>query len=147
MTKYEQNIAHVAMVREYMMKSVANLQDRLLHHDDSKFEEPERSAFEGLNEAIAGIPFGSEEYRVAIKAHLGGALTHHYENNRHHPNFYENGVEGMSLFDLIEFLCDIRAACDEKRKAVIDLEANQKFHNISESITQILRNTIREMNW
>lgn len=147
MTKFEKNLAHIAMVREYMMKSVSNLQYRLLHHDDSKLVEPERSAYEGLNEALEGIPFGTNWYRQKIKDHLGEALTHHYEHNSHHPDHWDDGVEGMSLFDLIEFLCDIRAACDEKGKHEIDLETNAKFHNMHDSVAKILKNTIREMNW
>lgn len=147
MTKFEKNILHVAMVREYLTGSIQNLQHRLLHHDDSKFEEPERSAYEGLDEAIEGVVFGSDEYRQIIRDFLGDALQHHYEHNSHHPNYFEDGVQGMSLFDLIEFLCDIRASCDEKGKQHIDLETSKRFHNMSDSIYQILQNTIKEMNW
>lgn len=147
MTKYEKSMLHIAMVRSYLMQSVQNLQQRLLHHDDSKLVEPERSAYEGLDEAIAGIPFGSDEYRRAIKTHLGAALRHHYDHNSHHPEHYALGVLGMSLFDLLEMLCDLRAACDEKDKPVIDLEVNKRIHNMSDDVYQILLNTIREMEW
>lgn len=147
MTKYEKSMLHIAMVRNYLMQSVQNLQQRLLHHDDSKLVEPERSAYEGLDEAIEGIPFGSDEYRRTIKAHLGSALKHHYEHNSHHPEHYPNGIAGMTLFDLIEMLCDLRAACDEKGKLAIDLEVNKRIHNISDDVYQILTNTIQEMGW
>lgn len=147
MTKYEKSMLHIAMVRNYLMQSVQNLQQRLLHHDDSKLVEPERSAYEGLDEAIEGIPFGSDEYRRTIKAHLGSALKHHYEHNSHHPEHYPNGIAGMTLFDLIEMLCDLRAACDEKGKPVIDLEVNKRIHNIGDDVYRILTNTIQEMGW
>jgi hypothetical protein len=100
-TKFEKSLAHIGMVRFYMTQSIQNLQHRLLHHDDSKLVEPERSAYEGLDEAIAGIPFGSEEYRQAVRNHLGPALQHHYAHNSHN---YSNGVNFMSLFDMIEML-------------------------------------------
>lgn len=147
MTKFEKSTLHIAMVRGYLMQGIQNLQQRLLHHDDSKLVEPERSAYEGLDEAIEGIPFGSDEYRRVIKAHLGSALKHHYEYNSHHPEHYENGVLAMTLFDLIEMLCDLRAACDEKNKPAIDLDVNKRIHNMSDDVYGILMNTIREMGW
>lgn len=146
-TKYEKSIAHIGMVRFYLTQAIANLQHRLLHHDDSKLVEPERSAYEGLDEAIAGIEFGTEEYRRAIRQHLGPALQHHYAHNSHYPDHYENGVNGMTLFDLIEMLCDLRAACDEKDKPAIDLDANRRMHQMSDEVYGILQNTIREMGW
>lgn len=146
-TKYEKSLAHIGMVRFYLTQSIANLQHRLLHHDDSKLVEPERSAYEGLDEAIVGIPFGTDEYRQAIRSHLGPALQHHYAHNRHHPDHYPNGVNGMTLFDLMEMLCDLRAACDEKDKQWIDLEANRQMHKMSDDVYGILANTIKEMGW
>jgi hypothetical protein len=34
---------------------------------------------------------------------MGDGLKHHYAHNRHHPEFFgEDGVDGMSLVDVIE---------------------------------------------
>lgn len=147
MTKYEKSVAHIANVRHYMMLSIENLQERLLCHDDSKLVDPERSAYEGLDEKLAGIEFGSIQYQLAIRGHLGDALAHHYDNNSHHPEHYPDGITDMSLFDLLEMLCDLRAVCDEKGKLVIDLETNRRIHGIGDDIYKILMNTIREMTW
>ena len=148
MTKYEKSVKHIATVRGYMMQAVGNLQDRLLHHDDSKLVEPERSAYEGLDEALRGIAFGSDEYSQIIKTHLGPALQHHYDHNDHHiEHHYGEGIKGMSLFSLLEMLADLRAVCDEKGKPVIDLEVNQKIHGFGDELFQILLNTIDELGW
>lgn len=147
MTKYEKSISHIALVQFYLTMVMRNLQDRLLAHDKSKLIEPERSAYEGLDEALVNIPFGSEEYRQVVKAHLGPALKHHYENNPHHPEHYDKGVAGMSLFDLIEMLTDLRAVCDEKGKWKIDLDINRRNNNMSDEVYRILLNTIEEMGW
>jgi hypothetical protein len=43
------------------------------------------------------------------------AIQHHYKANSHHPEFYDNGVEGMSLFDVLEMLLDWKAATERRR--------------------------------
>jgi hypothetical protein len=45
---------------------------------------------------------------------MGEALKHHYANNRHHPEHFENGINGMNLLDVIEMVCDWKAAADLK---------------------------------
>jgi hypothetical protein len=44
---------------------------------------------------------------------MGDGLKHHYSHNRHHPEFFgEDGVDGMTLVDLIEMLADWKAATE-----------------------------------
>jgi hypothetical protein len=44
---------------------------------------------------------------------MGDGLKHHYAHNRHHPEFFgEDGVDGMSLVDVIEMLADWKAATE-----------------------------------
>ena len=38
------------------------------------------------------------------------AIDHHYANNRHHPEHWPNGINDMTLMDLIEMLADWKAA-------------------------------------
>lgn len=146
-SKYEKSVEHIRQVQFYLVGCIQNLQHRLLLHDDSKLHEPERSAYEGLDEAVASVPFGSDEYQQVVKEHLGDALAHHYQHNPHHPSHYPNGVQGMSLFDLLEMLADLRAVCDDKGKAIIDLDVNKRNDQMSDEVYQILLNTIKEMGW
>ena len=147
MTKYECSIAHIAAVRTYMMQAVRNLQTRLLRHDGSKLVEPERSAYEGLDERLEGIEYGTEEYKRVIKEHLGAALAHHYAHNSHHPEHYPTGIAGMSLLDLLEMLADLRTVCDDKGKEMIDLDVTKRIHNMSDEVYGILLNTVKELDW
>lgn len=147
MTKFERNVWHVACVRKRMTACIENLQHRLLEHDASKLVEPERSAYEGLNEALEGLEYGTDAYRQALRGHLGSALQHHYQHNSRHPEHYPNGIVGMSLFDLLEMLCDIRAVCDENGKVTIDLHVNKRIQNMSEDVYAILCNTLKELAW
>lgn len=146
-TKYEKSVNHILLVQQYMLMVVINLQRRMLAHDASKLQEPERSAYDGLDEKLSGVAFGSSEYRAIVKNHLGDALRHHYAHNDHHIEHWGDGVKGMSLLSMLEMLADLRAVCDEKGKPVIDLDVNQKIHGFSDELFQILSNTIDELGW
>jgi hypothetical protein len=37
---------------------------------------------------------------------LKPVLEHHYANNRHHPEHYKNGLNGVNLIDVIETFGD-----------------------------------------
>jgi hypothetical protein len=69
-------------------------------HDASKFDQLE---FENLWE-------GSKCFEIAI-------LNHHCHNS-HHPEFYRNGIHGMSELDLAEMVCDCTARAQEFGKDV-----------------------------
>lgn len=43
---------------------------------------------------------GCDEYRACLRE-MKPALEHHYASNSHHPEHYSNGIQGMSLFDLL----------------------------------------------
>jgi Family of unknown function (DUF5662) len=45
---------------------------------------------------------------------MGEGLKHHYEANRHHPGHFDDGVNGMTLVDVIEMLADWKAATERR---------------------------------
>ena len=100
---------HIERVRNLLNVCVVDLLRRGELHDQSKLEAPEVAAFTEYTPKLAECTYGSEEYKsylVAIKP----ALDHHYANNSHHPEHWKNGVEDMSLLDVVEMLCDWKAA-------------------------------------
>lgn len=143
-------LAHVARVQDLLEVCSSKLMGRALVHDASKLEEPEKSAFDRLKAlSLSGMAYGSEEYRACLCAEKP-AIEHHYKANSHHPEYYENGVDGMSLFDVLEMLMDWKAAT-ERMKDGGDIHASL-VHNIerfklSPQLASILGNTIREMGW
>lgn len=142
MPKYEKNINHIRLVQNLMHRCVITLMRRQIAHDASKLEEPEKSAYDGLDQKLTRVEYGTFEYRQIVKEHLGPALRHHYENNDHHPEFHgEAGVSGMTLFSLLEMLCDVKAVCTEKGKAT-DLEVTLDIHKVDGQLRQVLLNTM-----
>jgi len=77
------------------------------------------------------------------------ALKHHYENNSHHPEHYPNGINGMSLLDLIEMLADWKAAGMRHADGDMQksLEINKKRFGMSDQLAEIFQNTIKELGW
>lgn len=57
------------------------------------------------------------------------------------------GVEGMTLIDLIEMLCDWKAASERHKDGDImrSIEINAKRFSISDQLKTILQNTVREI--
>ena len=145
---------HIERVRHFLSLAVVNLTLRGIEHDESKLVEPELSAFDIATPKLASLEYGSEEYRQSLRD-LGPALEHHFEQNDHHPEHYEDGVEGMSLMALIEMLCDWRAASERVKQRTDDPEKvstfeaglafNQERFGYSDELAAILLNTAREL--
>lgn len=143
-------LLHIGRVRQLLDEAAQKLYDRALVHDESKLVEPEKSAFDRLKAlSLSGMAYGSEEYRACLRAEKP-AIQHHYKANSHHPEFYENGIDGMSLLDVIEMLLDWKAAT-ERMKDGGDIRAslvhNRDRFKISPQLESILANTIKEMGW
>ena len=143
-------LAHIYRVQTLIQTAINNLSVRAVMHDLSKLEEPEKSAFDRLKAlSLSGMAYGSEEYRACLRAEKP-AIQHHYAANSHHPEHYENGVDGMSLLDLLEMLLDWKAAT-ERMKDGGDIRAslthNVERFKLSPQLTAILGNTIKEMGW
>ena len=110
---FEDTGKHIETVRYYMEMAMHILRGRGLAHDRSKFEEPEKTGFDLLTPEFREMEYGGPEWREVTQHPLVKlAIKHHHENNSHHPQYYTNGIMGMSLFDMIEMLCDWKAATD-----------------------------------
>lgn len=140
--------SHIGIVQSELARACNNIEDRALSHDQSKLVDPEKAAFDVLTPRLKGLTYGSEEYRASLRE-MKPALEHHYAHNSHHPEHYQNGIDGMSALDLIEMLCDWYAA--GKRHADGDfgksLNINRKRFGISEQLFSILVNTSKELGY
>ena len=136
---------HVRAVGRNVHLFVMDLMHRAEHHDDSKFEEPELSGFAAAQHKLAACEYGSEEYKANL-AELKPILDHHYSRNRHHTEHFPAGVNDMTLSDLIEMLCDWKAATERNKAGNIrkSLEINAEKYGFSPQLKRIFENTVRE---
>lgn len=135
-------IEHINQVRRCLSRIIVELEERGRVHDKSKLESPEIEIFTEYTPKLAGSTYGSDEYKENLKG-MQKALDHHYANNSHHPEHYENGIRGMDLLDVIEMFCDWKAATlrhddGDIRKSI---EINQKRFNYSDDLKQIFMNS------
>lgn len=106
---------HINKVGRYIELVIQKLSKRADEHDASKLVSPEVEAFDKATPLLQQLEYGTPEYKQSLKD-LGPALEHHYANNTHHPEHFENGIRGMTLLDLTEMLCDWKAASERMRK-------------------------------
>ena len=112
-------------------------------HDNSKLEEPEKSIFDEYTPKLKNTVYGSDEYKGYLKS-MGEGLQRHYECNNHHPECWKNGIQSMSLLELIEMLVDWLAATRRMANGDIrkSIEQNQERFGYGDELKQILLNTV-----
>ena len=139
---------HIQNVQEAMADMRNALRLRALRHDASKLVEPEKALYDILTPRLKGLTYGSDEYKANL-AELKPALDHHYANNSHHPEHYPDGIAGMDLLDLVEMMCDWRAAGMRHANGDMgrSLEINRDRFKIDPQLYAILCNTARRMGW
>ena len=147
MTKYEtmcETYKHKQVVNQLIGDMIKELIFRGVNHDNSKIGEFEVDIFTEYTPKLANSTFGSDEYKQFLKE-MKPALDHHYSENKHHPEHFENGILGMDLIDLLEMICEWKAATLRHNNGDImkSVEINQKRFGYSDELKQIFINTIK----
>jgi len=139
---------HIETVRNYLNSIIGTLIYRQEHHDQTKLESPEVEIFEVYTPKLRDCTYGSDEYRQYMKE-MKVAIDHHNSNNMHHPEYYDDGIHGMNLIDLIEMLCDWKAASLRHNDGDLmkSIEINQKRFGYSDELKGILINTAEYLNY
>jgi len=151
MSKYDSSIdtlKHIKRVSQLLSEASIELINRANIHDNSKLKSPEKELFDKYTPKLKNCTYGSDEYKSFLVG-LKVALDHHYANNSHHPEHYDNGISGMNLFDLIEMFFDWRAACERTKNGCIyeSIRINKERFKISDQVTKILENTAQKMGY
>ena len=135
-------LLHIKRVAELLTGASIELIKRANKHDNSKLLPPEKELFDEYTPKLKDCPYGSDEYKQFLKE-LGVALHHHYQENSHHPEHYDNGVNDFDLFDLIEMFFDWKAASERHNDGDIykSIEINKERFGLSDQICKIFKNT------
>ena len=136
---------HIHKVQGYVLDAAQRLMVRALEHDRSKLWPPEDLRFAEVSKALKGVDYGSGEYKDLL-AELKPALDHHYAHNRHHPEHHDS-VDEMTLIDLLEMICDWKAASERHDSGDIlkSIEINTERFGLSEQLACILTRTAHEL--
>lgn len=137
----EETRKHINNVREYIFYFTDILRDRAMDHDKSKLNHPEVKIFTEYTSKLAEVTYGSDKYKEFLRE-MKPALDHHYAKNRHHIEHYKNGIEDMTLIDIIEMFCDWKAATLRHNDGNLlkSIDINEKRFKINPQLSQIFRN-------
>jgi hypothetical protein len=141
-------LRHSLRVGELMVQVIGELAERSVRHDRSKTEPPELATFNTYTPMLRTSTYGSPEYRSHLAAMADG-LAHHYAHNRHHPEHFGNGINGMTLVDVIEMLADWAAATERHADGSLarSLAIQRRRFGISDQLAEILTNTAHHFGW
>jgi len=141
-------LEHIKNVQIIMHDVIKALMNRADLHDASKLESPEKEYFDEWTPKLSGVTYGTDEYREMLRQ-MKPAINHHQGNNRHHPEFFPDGIAGMDIVDLVEMICDWKAATMRHNDGDIlrSLEINSGRFNMAPEIIRLFKNTIYNMEW
>jgi hypothetical protein len=100
---------HKAWVMWFILKACWALIKRGIKHDLSKYSRHEAPYFASLLKELKYTTYGTPEYKEML-GRIRPAIEHHQNNNSHHPEYYIGLVSAMSPLDLVEMICDWKAA-------------------------------------
>lgn len=138
---------HIENVRKYLRIMTDKMTQRGVDHDASKMVSPEVELFAQYTNNLSTMKYDSDEYRQSLEA-LKPALEHHYATNRHHPEHFNNGIEDMTLVDIMEMFCDWKASTLRMNDGNLlkSIESNAERFNIDGQLKQIFINTARYLD-
>lgn len=102
-------LRHQGFVRKYLRKLASALENRATIHDLSKFSQDEFGGFVDIQRIARTTKYNSEQYRESIDT---DPVKLHFSRNPHHPEHYSNGIDDMSLLDIIEMVIDWQSAAE-----------------------------------
>ena len=138
-----ETLKHIEQVAELLCEVAERIFERVGGHDASKLESPEKEIFDIYTPKLKDTIYGSDEYKQYLKE-MDVALNHHYSENRHHPEHFENGIKDMNLIDIIEMFCDWKAATMRHADGDIlkSIEINQKRFGYPNELKAIFLNSV-----
>jgi hypothetical protein len=141
---WKDTLEHIQNVQLKIHVVVQDLLNRAIIHDASKLQPPEKEVYDKYTPELAVLEYGTDAYRETLRKMKVG-IDHHYSVSRHHPEFFADGINGMNLLDLIELMCDWKAAGERHKLHPGDIfksiEINAERFHMDDQLKQILLNT------
>lgn len=144
----KETMKHIDRVKELISSFCDEMVKRADLHDKSKLEEIEKPYFDKYTPLLFKSKYGTPEYMKMLDE-INFALVHHYETNSHHPQHYKNGIDDMTLFDIIEMFFDWKASSERHEDGDIyfSIKSNKDRFKMSEQLTNIFNNTAKNLKW
>jgi hypothetical protein len=143
MTIEKVTYAHILEVGRLMSVLTAEMSARALTHDKSKMLVEDARIYARMAKEMSGLPYGTPAYKAVFEKYRLFIRNHHI-SNRHHPEYFSDGIRGMNLVDLSEMLCDWIASRSKNRGGSIlrSIDVGQKRFGFSDELRAVLLNTV-----
>ena len=134
---------HISHVRTYLFKVMSEIMMRSANHDNSMMDPEEKRYLDEFIPVLSQNEPGSPEHKAALDQMLSGR-DHHFQKNNHHLEHY-GSLSGMDLLDLIEWVCDQKAASmqDGNRNIVDRLNLYFKKYDFPVELIDMIHNTVK----
>lgn len=139
---------HIDRVKQLMLQFCTIMLERADNHDKSKLETIEKPYFDEFTPLLSASKYGTPEYMKMLDD-LQVALNHHYKTNSHHPQYHENGIDGMTLFDVVEMFFDWKSSSERHDDGDIyfSIKSNKDRFKMSDQLINIFNNTAKSLKW
>lgn len=141
---HQDTMKHVEKVRKNLKFFIDNLDERGKVHDRSKFTPEEFDVMKETFPDLKSTTYGTPEYKQLLER-IQPALEYHYARNDHHPEHHNDGINDMNLFQVIEMLCDWKAASERHADGdpFDSINKNKERFGLSDQLYSILLNTLK----
>jgi hypothetical protein len=133
-------LEHISHVRTFLFKVISEIMARSADHDSSMFDPQEKKYLDEFIPVLSQNEKGSDEHKSALDYMVTGR-DHHFQKNRHHLE-HHGSVGGMDLIDLIEWLCDQKAASVQEGNLSARLDMYFKKYDFPIQLMDIINNTV-----
>lgn len=132
---------HKWLVLKYLTKVSVTLLYRGIIHDMSKYYSDEAAGFASARRTDH-LPYGHPECQAAGQE-IKETIMLHKSRNRHHPEYHERRLNGMTLIDIVEMYCDWKAATQKNANPDLNhsINVNKDRYGISDQLKEIMCNT------
>ncbi|MFW6272610.1 MAG: DUF5662 family protein [bacterium] len=136
---------HKYYVFKYALHFSFKLIKRALMHDFSKLRPSEAIGFSRLLSYKHKAEYGSREYHFKLNENIN-SINNHYKRNRHHPEFHKEGIQDMSLLDIIEMYVDWGAAIKVNQDGNIakSIDSGTQRFGYGNTLKNIMLNSIKD---
>lgn len=135
---------HKRLVGVYLQRVVSALFERATVHDFSKFDAEEFGPYAAALPRYEKAIYGTEEYN-AVSAAIWPAIDRHVHGNRHHPEYFPNGINDMNLLDVVEMVCDWIAASQRTPGSTLRLDLQRERFGINDQLYGIICRTVEAL--
>lgn len=129
----QEQLEHIQLVQKLVFAFCNDLMERAIDHDTSKFSGKEYWTFVESKEALSKSQNGKDkDYQKYLTS---DAIQHHYQNNKHHPEYWDSLKEEMPIYEAIIMFFDWYARSLQKKESFDNFwEYNlEKLSNQSEA--------------